>query len=67
MSHNIDYVPSPKMKAFIGVDPGMSGGYAVACDSIDDIKLFPWEDESSFIAHLKEIKANPDFISVRSN
>ena len=66
MADNNYYVHPATMKAFIGVDPGMSGGYALACDSIDDIQLFPWEDESSFIAHLKEIKANPDFISVEA-
>ena len=52
------------MKCFIGVDPGMSGGYAIAYDSLQSIELHSWVNESSFVEHFLELLANPDITSI---
>jgi len=54
------------MKCFIGIDPGMSGGYAIAYDNLSTIQLHPWGDEFEFVHHMSEITDNPDIELIES-
>ena len=48
------------MKCFIGIDPGKSGGYAIAYDTLTTIELHNLTEEGEFVRHLLEIIDNPD-------
>ena len=48
------------MKVFIGIDPGKSGGYAIAYDTLTTIELHNLTEEGEFVRHLLEIIDNPD-------
>ena len=48
------------MKCFIGIDPGRTGGYAIAYDNLTSIELHNLTEEGEFVRHLNEIIDNPD-------
>ena len=54
------------MKCFIGIDPGVSGGYAIAFDDLTSVHLHPWGDECEFVHHMRELSDNPDIESIES-
>lgn len=54
------------MKCYIGVDPGVSGGYAIAFDDLTSVQLHPWGDECEFVHHMRELSNNPDIDLIES-
>jgi hypothetical protein len=55
------------MKCFIGIDPGRSGGYAIAFDSLDSVELHNLTEEGEFVRHLLELVDNPDIESIEAS
>ena len=54
------------MKCYIGIDPGVSGGYAIAFDDLTKVQLHPWGDECEFVHHMRELSDNPDIDLIES-
>ena len=43
------------MKLTIGIDPGKSGGYAIAWGGLDSINLHTLNEDFEFIQHIEEL------------
>jgi len=54
------------MKLTIGIDPGKSGGYAIAWDGLANIHLHKLEEDFEFVEHMKELKRHPDVESIEA-
>ena len=52
------------MKIYLGVDPGASGGYAVAYGDLDHVVVRPWVDETEWLEDVEALKRHPDAESV---
>lgn len=47
------------MKLTIGIDPGKSGGYAVAWGGLHDIKLHSYGEDFEFVEFVQDLKDHP--------
>jgi hypothetical protein len=47
------------MKLTIAIDPGRSGGYAIAWGGLHDIKLHSYGEDFEFVEHLQDLKDHP--------
>jgi hypothetical protein len=54
------------MKVTIGIDPGKSGGYAIAYGGLNSIHLFNIGEDFEFVEHIEDILDNPDVESVEA-
>ena len=54
------------MKVTIGIDPGKSGGYAIAYGGLHSIHLFSIGEDFEFVEHMEDILDNPDVESVEA-
>jgi len=54
------------MKLTIGIDPGKSGGYAIAWGGMHSINLHKLEEDFEFVEHMKELKRHPDVESIEA-
>lgn len=54
------------MKVTIGIDPGKSGGYAIAYGGLNSIHLFSIGEDFEFVEHMEDILDNPDVESVEA-
>ena len=48
------------MKLTIAIDPGKSGGYAIAWGSLSRINLHNLGEDFEFVEHLQDLKDHPD-------
>ena len=48
------------MRITIGVDPGASGGWAIAWGDLGEVTLGAWKGESEFLDEVREILESPD-------
>jgi len=54
------------LKVTIGIDPGKSGGYAIAYGGLNSIHLFSIGEDFEFVEHMEDILDNPDVESVEA-
>lgn len=54
------------MKLTIGIDPGKSGGYAIAWGGILNINLHTLDEDFEFVEHLQDLKDHPDVTSMEA-
>jgi len=54
------------LKVTIGIDPGKSGGYAIAYGGLHSIHLFSIGEDFEFVEHMEDILDNPDVESVEA-
>ena len=52
------------MRLTLAVDPGMSGGYAVAFDGLEQVELYPWTDETEWLDYLEWLAKHEDASSL---
>jgi hypothetical protein len=54
------------MKLTIGIDPGKSGGYAIAWDGMHSINLHTLDEDFEFVEHIQDLKDHPDVTSIEA-
>ena len=55
------------MKLTIGIDPGKSGGYAIAWGkSYSSINLHTLDEDFEFVEHMQDLKDHPDVTSMEA-
>ena len=54
------------MKLTIGIDPGKSGGYAIAWDGLANINLHTLDEDFEFVEHMQDLKDHPDVTSIEA-
>jgi len=54
------------MKLTIGIDPGKSGGYAIAWDGMHSINLHTLGEDFEFVEHIQDLKDHPDVTSIEA-
>jgi len=54
------------MKVTIGIDPGKSGGYAIAYGGLAWITLNSIGEDFEFVEHIQDLKDNPDITSIEA-
>ena len=54
------------MKLTIGIDPGKSGGYAIAWGGLDSINLHTLNEDFEFIQHIEELLKHPDVTKIEA-
>jgi hypothetical protein len=54
------------MKLTIGIDPGKSGGYAIAWGSLAKIHLHNLGEDFEFVEHMQDLKDHPDVTSIEA-
>ena len=52
------------MKLTIGIDPGSSGGYAIAWENT--INVYPLGEDFEFVEHIQDLKDHPDVTSIEA-
>lgn len=52
------------MKITIGIDPGASGGYAIAWGSLRSINLHKLGEDFEFVEHIQDLKDHPDVTEI---
>ena len=48
------------MKLTIAIDPGKSGGYAIAWNGLHTINLHTLDEDFEFVEHIQDLKDHPD-------
>jgi hypothetical protein len=54
------------MKLTIGIDPGKSGGYAIAWGGMNSINLHSLGEDFEFVEHIQDLKDHPDVTSIEA-
>ena len=54
------------MRLTIGIDPGKSGGYAIAWGGILNINLHTLDEDFEFVEHMQDLKDHPDVTSIEA-
>lgn len=54
------------MKLTIGIDPGKSGGYAIAWGGQHKIALHTLDEDFEFVEHMQDLKDHPDVTSMEA-
>ena len=54
------------MKLTIAIDPGKSGGYAIAWGSLRNIHLHNLGEDFEFVEHMQDLKDHPDVTSIEA-
>ena len=54
------------MKLTIGIDPGKSGGYAIAWGGKHSINLHSLGEDFEFVEHIQDLKDHPDVTSIEA-
>jgi len=54
------------MKLTIGIDPGKSGGYAIAWGGLDSINLHTLNEDFEFVEHMEELLKHPDVTGIEA-
>ena len=54
------------MKLTIGIDPGKSGGYAIAWGGQHKIALHTLDEDFEFVEHMQDLKDHPDVTSIEA-
>ena len=54
------------MRLTIGIDPGKSGGYAIAWGGLHSINLHPIGEDFEFVEHIEDLKDHPDVTSIEA-
>ena len=54
------------MKLTIGIDPGKSGGYAIAWGGKHSINLHSLGEDFEFVEHMQDLKDHPDVTSIEA-
>ena len=54
------------MKLTIGIDPGKSGGYAIAWGGLHSINLHSIGEDFEFVEHIQDLKDHPDVTSIEA-
>ena len=54
------------MKLTIGIDPGKSGGYAIAWGGMHSINLHKLDEDFEFVEHMQDLKDHPDVTSIEA-
>ena len=54
------------MKITIGIDPGKSGGYAIAWGELRSINLHTLGEDFEFVEHIQDLKDHPDVTSIEA-
>ena len=54
------------MKLTIGIDPGKSGGYAIAWGGMHKIALHTLDEDFEFVEHMQDLKDHPDVTSMEA-
>ena len=54
------------MKLTIGIDPGKSGGYAIAWGGQHSINLHKLGEDFEFVEHIQDLKDHPDVTSIEA-
>ena len=54
------------MKLTIGIDPGKSGGYAIAWGGMHSINLHTLDEDFEFVEHIQDLKDHPDVTSIEA-
>ena len=54
------------MKLTIGIDPGKSGGYAIAWGGLHDIKLHSVGEDFEFVEHIQDLQDHPIVTSIEA-
>ena len=54
------------MKLTIGIDPGKSGGYAIAWGGLPIINLHSIGEDFEFVEHIQDLKDHPDVTSIEA-
>ena len=54
------------MKLTIGIDPGKSGGYAIAWGGKHSINLHSLGEDFEFVEHMQDLKDHPDITSIEA-
>jgi len=54
------------MKITIGIDPGASGGYAIAWGGLSTINLHKLGEDFEFVEHIQDLKDHPDVTEIEA-
>lgn len=54
------------MKVTIGIDPGKSGGYAIAWGGLHDVKLHSIGEDFEFVEHIEDLQDHPLITSLEA-
>jgi len=54
------------MKVTIGIDPGKSGGYAIAWGGLHDVKLHSIGEDFEFVEHIQDLQDHPLITSLEA-
>ena len=54
------------MRLTIGIDPGKSGGYAIAWGGQHKIALHTLDEDFEFVEHMQDLKDHPDVTSIEA-
>ena len=54
------------MKVTIGIDPGKSGGYAIAWGGLQDVKLHSIGEDFEFVEHIQDLQDHPLITSLEA-
>lgn len=54
------------MKLTIGIDPGASGGYAIAWGGSHSINLHKLGEDFEFVEHIQDLKDHPDVTEIEA-
>lgn len=54
------------MKITIGIDPGKSGGYAIAWGKMATIELHKLGEDFEFVEHIQDLKDHPDVTEIEA-
>jgi hypothetical protein len=54
------------MKITIGIDPGKSGGYAIAWGGLRSINLHRLDEDFEFVEHIQDLMDHPDVTSIEA-
>ena len=54
------------MKLTIAIDPGKSGGYAIAWNGLHTINLHTLDEDFEFVEHIQDLKDHPDVTEIEA-
>ena len=54
------------MKITIGIDPGKSGGYAIAWGGLRSINLHRLDEDFEFVEQIQDLVDHPDVTSIEA-
>ena len=54
------------MKLTIAIDPGKSGGYAIAWNGLQTINLHTLDEDFEFVEHMQDLLDHPDVTEIEA-